>query len=484
MTDELYEQQNIAYTENGGRAYRSTGSACLDFFAAVGALRGDGISRIEQLFMRAFAENPDRAIQTAFFARDIRGGLGERKVFRTVMRFLAGVSPESVTKNLPLFSEYGRYDDLMSLFGTPCEAQVCAFIGKLLEADEKSMGMKEEITLLAKWLPSVNASNSEKRIQAKKLCKYLGVSESEYRKRLSALRSYSGVLEKCLCTGDYSFAYENQPSAAMFKYRRAFYRNDGQRYSEYLYAVKNGKKQLHASTLYPYEIIRETLKDGMSSKGRETLDLTWKALPAVANPHNAIAVIDGSGSMYVNSELPPVTVAVSLGIYFAEHNTGCFHNKFITFSQTPQLVSLKGCDIYCRARYCMSYNEVAKTDLYEVFMLLLMTAVKNKLPQSELPERLYIISDMEFNSGCTRDKTVFEDAREKFEDYGYRLPEVVYWNVESRGAHYPAIRNTKGVALVSGASPLLFGLAMEQKTTPEDFMNEVLGAERYCGIRA
>ena len=247
---------------------------------------------------------------------------------------------------------------------------------------------------------------------------------------------------------------------------------------------------MNAACIYSYEIIEQCIKPKQLPE-RQVLDATWNSLPDYTDNRNAIAVVDGSGSMYGNiGKVPgggsysPISVAVSLGMYFAERNKGAFHNKFITFSRRPQLIEIKGNDIYEKANYCMSYNEVANTDLYQVFMLLLITAVKNNIPQEELPETIYIISDMEFDKGVDLDQTVFEDAKEKYDDYGYHLPNVVYWNVDSRHQQFPVDMNEKGVALVSGCSPTIFKMAMNQNVTPESFMLETLNDERYRRIVA
>lgn len=298
------------------------------------------------------------------------------------------------------------------------------------------------------------------------------------------------VLERRLCVKDYSFRYENQPSKALFKYRNAFIRNDGIRYEQFLADVREGRLKMNAACIYSYEIIEQCIKPKQLPE-RQVLDATWNSLPDYTDNRNAIAVVDGSGSMYGNiGKVPgggsysPISVAVSLGMYFAERNKGAFHNKFITFSRRPQLIEIKGNDIYEKANYCMSYNEVANTDLYQVFMLLLITAVKNNIPQEELPETIYIISDMEFDKGVDLDQTVFEDAKEKYDDYGYHLPNVVYWNVDSRHQQFPVDMNEKGVALVSGCSPTIFKMAMNQNVTPESFMLETLNDERYRRIVA
>lgn len=319
---------------------------------------------------------------------------------------------------------------------------------------------------------------------AKRLCRLLCISEKKYRRTLSALRTRIDVLEKRLCLRDYSFDYSKQPSGAMLKYRKAFLRNDGIRYQEFIRQVLEEERSMHAGTLYPYEIVRACMSQP-SGEERQGLNATWRSLPVMEDTRNALVVMDGSGSMYLsNNGIQPVTVAISLSLYFAQQNQGHFHNHFITFSEIPRLIRIPETDITSQVRCCMSYNEVANTDLYEVFMLLLITAVKHKLSQEELPEILYIISDMEFDCGVNPDETVFEDAREKFRDYGYQLPTVVYWNVNARGEQYPVERNEQGAVLVSGASPSVFRMMISQKLTPEAFMETVLDSERYRDIVA
>lgn len=490
MITELIKEQNVTYTENGAKALYSTGNACLDLFGIAGALRMADTNRIIDLFTKAYAENKDIAMRILFYARDIRGGLGERRIFRVLLRYAAAHYSESVSKNISLVPEFGRFDDCLELLGTYCERQVMEMFKQQLLSDVKSMKNGKSVSLLAKWLPSVNASSAKTKTLAKHIARSLHMSDKQYRTMLSELRGYIDVLERRLCVKDYSFRYENQPSKALFKYRNAFIRNDGIRYEQFLADVREGRLKMNAACIYPYEIVEQCVRPKLLTE-RQALDATWNSLPDYTDHRNAIAVVDGSGSMYAGiGEVPggglysPISVAVSLGMYFAEHNKGAFHNKFITFCERPRLIEIKGNDVYEKVKYCMSYNEVANTDLYQVFMLLLIIAVKNRIPQEELPETIYIISDMEFDVGVNRDQTVFEDAKEKYEDYGYRLPNVVYWNVDSRRQQFPVDMNEKGVALVSGGSPTIFKMAMSQSVTPDSFMLETLNAERYRRIVA
>ena len=476
----------FARTENGAAAYATTMRDCLDLFSTIGALRRAPDAEIEARFLRAFAENRDLAARIAFFARDVRGGLGERRAFRVILRALAGLSPVSVQKNLANIPEYGRFDDLLALLDTPCRARMLAYIKERLDRDMTALRTGEgDVSLLAKWLPSVNASNTETVRNAKAIARALGLRKEDYRKTLSALRARIAILENSLRERDYTFDYAKQPSGAMYKYRKAFLRNDGGRYRGFLERVRAGEAKLHTGTLYPYELVASALRGEPGEAERLALDTTWKALPDFGTGEDALAVVDGSGSMYCHASPMPAAVALSLGLYFAQRNTGAFHGHFITFSERPRLVEVKGRDLYEQARYCASFNEAANTNVQAVFELILRTAVRNRLSQKELPSTLYFISDMEFDA-CTRDAdvTCFGHARKAFEARGYRLPRVVFWNVASRNLQQPVTMNEQGVALVSGCTPRLFDMVTGGVLSPYAFMLEVLNGPRYKDITA
>ena len=491
MLEYLKNEINQAFTENGGLAYETTGSDCLDLFAAVGALRQADDAEIIRRFVRAYTEDPDTAVKLLFYARDLRGGLGERRVFRVILQWMAVNAPQSVRKNLEYVAEYGRFDDLLSLLGTPCEEEMLQLVASQFRSDMEALRKDRAVSLLGKWLPSVNASNAETRLQGKRIAKALGLRECEYRKALTALRGRIRILENDLREKDYSFDYAKQPSRAMFKYRKAFMRNDGERYLEFLDAAAEGKTVLHADNVAPYELVAPILQgngiwdDALTPEEKMSLNATWAALPDFGGDENTLAVIDNSGSMYRYTDPMPAAVAMSLGLYFAEHNTGAFRNSFITFSGRPQLIELKGETFADRLRYALSFSEVANTNLEAVFDLILRAAIRNNVPQEELPSRLVIISDMEFDACVScKSSSVFNTAKERFARYGYRLPEVVFWNVASRGRQQPVTRNEQGVALVSGVTPRIFSMLAGGNLSPYSFMMEVLGSERYAKIAA
>ena len=482
MLEQLKEEANITLTENGAVTYISTRSHCLDLFGTIGAIRRSTENDIIGRFVKAYTEDKNLAMKTLFFARDVREGLGERRVFRVILNHLAKTEPESVRKNIAYIAEYGRYDDLLCLIGTPCEKDAISLIDAQLKKDIISDG---SVSLLAKWLPSVNTSNKETVRTARHLARCLGMSEAQYRKTVVALRKRLDILENRLRVTDYTFDYSKQPALAMLKYRSAFYDNDFDRYCEYLDNVKHGNAKMHTGVITPYDVIAPCFDrydmGTVSAEERNAMDVTWNALEDFGNDENALAVIDGSGSMYPRA----IAVALSLGIYFAEKNKGKFRNHFITFSKRPQLVEIKGNDIFEKVRYCSRYDEVANTNISAVFNLILKTAVKYDLPHEELPKRLYIISDMEFdecaeNAGATN----FECAKRKYAEKGYKLPEIVFWNVESRNEQQPVTMKENGVALVSGCSPRLFSMVASGELDPYKVMLDVLMSGRYAPISA
>lgn len=488
MLQFLKKEANRTLTENGAVTYATTMSDCLDLFSTAGALRGAEEAEIVRRFVRAYAENPALAMKIVFFLRDVRGGLGERRVFRTILRYLAENEQGPLLRNLENVPEYGRFDDLLTLMGTPCQKAMTDLAARRLKADAAALDAgSDNISLLAKWLPSVNASSADTVANGKRMARAMHMTDAQYRKLLSRLRAKIAILENSLRERDYTFDYSKQPARAMFKYRRAFLRNDGARYRDFMERVQTGEAALHTGTLYPYDVVAPCLREPLpGEQERAAIDATWRALPDYTAGENALVVADGSGSMYATGMSPsPAAVALSLSIYFAERSRGAFQGHFITFSESPRLVEIKGRDLCGRVRYCEGFNEVANTNLEAVFDLVLRTAVKNRLRQSDLPAALYIISDMEFdccaeNAGSSN----FANAQRRFARHGYRLPRVVFWNVASRNLQQPVTQNEQGVALVSGCSPRLFEMTVSGELSPYRYMLEVLGNERYAAISA
>ncbi|MEE3452393.1 DUF2828 family protein [Dialister sp.] len=491
MWNEMKEEANVTRTENGAKTCHSTLSGCLDFFASAGAMRQAPDAEIRDRFIRAFAENPTLAMKILFYARDIRGGLGERRLFRTILEYLGNNRPDTVRKNLSLIPFYGRYDDLLVLMDTPLFKETSCFLKEQLDSDVKALeGGKENLSLLAKWLPSINTSDPEKVRKARHLARAFGMNEKTYRKTLSALRKRLDVLEPRLCRKDYTFDYEEVPAKAILKYRAAFRKNDRKRYDRFQDKVENREAFIHTDTLLPYEIIRPLLNDYFRRRPtpyekNRTLEILWNNQKDYAGGQNALAVIDGSGSMYNGGNPLPAAVAQSLALYFAERNTGSFGNRFITFSETPQLVEIRGNTLAEKLHHISTFNECANTNLKAVFELILNAAVKHHIPQKELPEKLYIISDMEFDDCMEEgDVTNFEYAKKIFREAGCRLPQVIFWNVAGDTRQFPVTLHETGTLLVSGCHPILFRQILEGKTDPYAFMLEIAGGKRYEPVTA
>ena len=496
--DNLATEANYTRTMNGALTHGSTGDACLDFFAVAGGMRyrnrGDQI----RLFDRAYIETPDLAMKLLFYLRDVRGGMGERKLFRTLMRHVAHTWPESAAGNAKYVAEFGRWDDLLCLLDTPAQKEAVQVIRSQLERDREALERRKageedaHISLLAKWLPSDNTSSPDTRKAAEKLIAALGMNAREYRRLVTALRARIGLTERRLTAKQpEKISYEAVPAQAMLKYRGAFMRRDANRFAGYLQDVRGGVKQMHAGTLFPYEILRPFFRfDGFGGendpKGMAVLELLWKHLPGTVGNAGAISVVDTSGSMYWScGALTPALVSQAMGLYCAERCRGLFHNCLITFESVPHLVKIHGQTLRDRLKYISTLPVGGSTNLEAVFDLILNTAVRHGAKQEELPSVIYIFSDMEFNC-CMMDadETVYESARKRFESNGYKMPAVVFHNVNSWQMQAPVEANTSGTALSSGADTHMMEHKFDGNVTPMEHMLRVLNSKRYEMIHA
>lgn len=496
--DDLKTEANYTLTLNGAKTHGSTGDACLDFFAVAGGMRYRRPADQISLFDRAYIETPDLAMKLLFHLRDIRGGMGERKLFRTLLRHVAFTWPESARKNTVYIAEFGRWDDLLCLLGTPAKREAVQVIKAQLAEDEAALKRREageedaHISLLAKWLPSDNTSSPRTRKTAARLISSLGMQKREYRRLVTALRARIGLAE-CQMSRKQpeKVNYEAVPAQAMLKYRKAFDRNDGERFTRYLADVNTGRKSMHTETLFPYEVLRPFFKGcwGIGNtgiSGIETLEQLWNHLPGTVANVNAISVVDTSGSMYCSwGPLVPALISQAMGLYCAERCQGIFHNHLITFESQPHLVKVHGRTLQEKLRYISTLPWGGSTNLEAVFYLILNTAVRHRAKQQDMPQVLYIFSDMEFNC-CMRnaDRTVYENARERFLANGYRMPAVVFHNVNSWQMQTPVTAHKRGTALASGAGTHTMGYKFDGNITPMDHMLRVLNSERYAMIRA
>lgn len=489
LINAMVDDQNVTFTENGAKTFKTTKSDVLDMFSLGGAYRGRSDKDVEELFGKAFAENKDLTAKCLFYLRDVRGGQGERRFFRVASNYWSLIDPKSLKKNLKNISEYGRWDDLVNLVDSELEKPVLALIEEQFNKDMEAEG---PITLLGKWMPSENASSKETKRKAKKIRKALNLSSKEYRRALSYLRSKLDIIERYITSGQWDdIDFSRVPSNAMNKLKKAFFRHTPDEFKSYLDKVNSGESKINSSTLYPYEITSQARRSNNATEN-QTLDLQWKALPNYVGDsgQRAICVVDVSASMNscgwnVNHGVKPIDVAISLGIYFAERNTGIFKDSFLTFSNNSSLQFLKGDTISEKVRNLSKASWGMSTNIQSSFRSILDTAVRNKIRQDEMPNTIIIISDMEFNMACSiNSQTNYDSIKDKYSFYGYELPQIVFWNVKAKNDQSPVTFKEDGTALVSGFSPsILESVLSGKKLTPYDLMLDKLNSDRYKKVK-
>lgn len=469
-------------TANGAVSNTSTLNSNVDLFSKIGALRGKEDYAWE-LFSVAFSEDPNKALKILFYARDVRGGQGERQVFRSIITKLTEINPDVVRKNINLFPEYGRWDDLLVLFGTSLEDDAIEVFRNQLEKDWDS----KEPSLCAKWSPSINASNKVVRAKGRKLAKAMNLSEKVYRKGIVAIREKIGLLETKMSKKNWSdIDYSEVASVANVKFRAAFLRNDENRRREYLGKVDTGEAKMNTGTLYPYDVVRSMkVRSGWSLgfKTDQTLETAWKNLPNYleGNEHNGLVVCDTSGSMFRGlGSVDPIDVAASLAVYIAERNTGDFQDYFLTFNSNSRLMKLKGLTLKDRLTNLPWNDWGGSTNLQSAFDSILMVAVENDVSSDDMPQVVYVVSDMQFNPSNSSRLTNYEAIKSKFESRGYNLPKIVWWNVNAF-EDQPVTIHDENTCLVSGCNPNIFEQVLNS-STPEELMNKVIESDRYKAI--
>ena len=473
--DLMKEINDFTYTENGAGAYRSTGNAVLDAFGSLGGMMHSDTSSILNVFLKAFEEDEYMSMRMLFYFRDIRGGQGMRRPFRIILRYLAQNYPEYVIRNMDNILFFGRGDDYLVLLGTKCEKPMIAFIQQTLNEDVFEVRHGRSCSLLAKWLPSENTSSQETKDLANRIRRGLGMSSKEYRKMLSFLRKNIDVVERKMSANQWDeIDFNKIPSKASMIYSDAFFQHVKKNYIEYLKGLATGDSKINAGALFPVDIIHEVLDNIYHPSQKDLIVQTalWDALPNYfeGKEETGICVIDTSGSMGGQ----PLEVAVSLGMYCADKCRGPYHGKFITFSHHPQLQEIRGTNIYEKVNNIRRADWEMNTNLEAVFDLILNTAIKNNCKQSDIPAKLYIISDMQFDQATyRRNKSTFMDnMRQKYADHGYMIPAIVYWNVRaSKCGMFQQRFGDTDCCMVSGYSPSLFKAVIEG-TEYEEVINE------------
>lgn len=457
-----------ARTENNAVTNASSLDPVLDFFGLAGAMRGN-LRDARKLFSRAFSVDPQTAVRTLFYLRDIRGGQGERDLFRELYKVFQILDRDNANRLLSFIPEYGRWDDLVAVADTE---HLIAIVRRQLKADRAALYQDQPVSLMAKWLPSENASSKENRVLARALAAGLGLSNRDYRKVLVDLRLHIKLLEHKMSTGAWSeIDYGKIPSQAGRKHNKAFRRHDENRYQNFLDSAIRGETKINTGTLFTYEVF-DLLRQG----GEQTAEAMWANLPDYTNGDNALVIADTSGSMFADDA---IKVSVSLALYFAEHNTGPFHNYFMAFSDQSQLVHVRGNSLSQRLNNIETTEWGYNTNIERAFFTILDAAVKAGAEATDIPKVVYIISDMEFDN-CTTG-TNFERAEQMFTRAGFTLPHLVFWNVRARQIQTPVTKYDNHVTLISGLSQSAFRYAVEGKT-PVELMLSVINSERYAPI--
>lgn len=446
-------------TENGMVAHSTSDSKCLDLFTNISAARKMEHKDLVWMLGAALNEDPVLTWKTLFYARDVRGGQGERKVFRACLKILSRWEPENVRKNLVHVPFYGRWDDLLCLVDTDLEKDVFNLISQGLK-DPATMG------LCAKWMPRQGA------LAAKIRCA-LKMSPKVWRKTLVAATK---VVETPMCAREWDkIVFEHVPSRAAMIYRNAFAKHDETRYAEYLTQVAKGETKINAQTLYPHELTKKAL----AGEDSVTLDALWRALPNYLGEtgERILPVCDVSGSMAGE----PMDVSIGLGLYIAERNVGIFQNAFVTFHSKPTMLYAVGKTLADKARSIAQAEWGGNTNLKKTFDLILKSAQKSKVPEEQMPTTLLILSDMQFDVAC--EDTGLEMGQKAYAAAGYKFPKIVFWNLQARPGNTPIKMDDNGVCMVAGYSPsILKNLFSGKDFTPYAIFLDTVQSERYARI--
>ena len=503
MKNVLNEDYNTSITENGAVGYKSQGSKLVDLNFSTSSMRHMTESEIVDKFMDAYYENNMLAMKWLFYMSDVREGLGERRSFRIIMDYLSREFETVAIEVLHLIPDYSRWDNLIVLIecnNAHIVNEVIGIIKEQFSNDLYNMNNNKPISLLGKWLPSENASSPITKDRAKTIRQCFGLTSKQYRKSLSQLRKYLNVVECKMSAKEWSeIDYSAVPSKANLTYSNAFLRNDEERRKEYLESLKKGEAKINAGVLFPHDIVHKYKVDDNDwycyrcNNYDETLEQLWKNLKDVGNISNTLVVADGSGSMTCTidnkSSTTALDVANALAIYCGERCSGEFKDKYITFSMRPQLVDFSNAQsLKEKLEITSKHYEIANTNIEAVFDLILKTAKDNNMSQDEIPQNVLIISDMEFDH-CARYGNVrnistklFKEIESRYIEAGYKLPRLVFWNVNSRTNTIPVRENDLGVALVSGFSVNTMNMVMNGELDPYKCLIKELNKERYAPI--
>lgn len=473
-----------ALTENGAVTFATSQDPNVDLFSLIGSLSKGNSNRVNAnaLFNMAFAADPEKATRIMLWSRDIRGGGGRRQVFRDWLQHIETTQPELCALVIPFVPVYGRWDDLLVLRTGAMKDRVNTLIIEALRAGHG---------LAAKWMPRTGR-------RAVELARAMRLARPEYgdatflRRWRRDLAKLSKTVEQQMSAGQWAeINYDHVPGVAMLRYRKAFGRHDYLRYGEWLESLKKApvEKKMNVETLYPFNIVSQLANGhnrwetnyGRAAQSDALLEEQWRRLPNFIQNANILAIADVSGSMTseVQGKVRALDVAISLGLYVAEKNKGPFNGIVVNFSDKSELVHLTGKTLREKANQVAGMAWGGSTNVQAAFDNILNVALTNRVPAEDMPTHLVIVSDMEFNS-CGGRNTNLEVARMKFERAGYRLPKIVFWNVNGRQGNSPARAFDQDIALISGFSPAIMGAVLGAKhVTPVEVMEKAIMKDRY-----
>lgn len=467
MTTKFYQAMTTKdiLTENGMPTHSTSGMSLVDMFFKMGGSRNLSESALVEMFVKALGESKSHALKMIFYNRDIREGQGERKSFRIFWKYLCHNYPDIARNNIENVPFFGRWDDLLESLKSPIGKEVADYILFALKSGDK---------LCAKWMPRENKSLKK---FALLLMNFWEMSPKDYRQLLAG---NTQVVENLMCENKWGeIKYEQVPSIAIKKYRKAWYRHDEERYQNWLNSLEKGESKINAGAIFPHDIVKPLLTYSTEKNEKVQLQEQWKRLPDYVGELDFIPVCDVSGSM---SGLP-MEVCISLGLYLSERNKSRFKNHVITFSQSPKLILLKGLTLYDRIMELVRINWVMNTNLEAVFKLILFQAREWNLPQTEMPEYLIIMSDMQFDSCVTNySDTAFEMISSVYSEAGYEMPRIIFWNLRTSSG-VPVKFDQKGTALVSGFSPSVMMSLLSGEMNPLRIMFNTLNKERYERVK-
>lgn len=464
-------KNQTARTANGMKALKSTASPLVDLYSSIGAMRGKDVI---PSFVAAYVENKDLAVRIALWARDARGGAGERKVFRDIFNYLCENDIELARRVAFRIPDLGRWDDLLTAKG---DVRNLAF--ELIRA---GLEYPETAGLVAKWMPRKGEVAAELR-------KFLGMTPKQYRKTLVNL---TNVVETQMCANQWDeIDFNKVPSLASSRYKKAFNKHSV-KFKEYVAKLVKGDKTVKVNTgaVYPYDVLKGFISPYLNFSYNSTelghIQAQWDALPNFIGDASILPLVDVSGSMTTpaggynsKSKVTCLDVAVSLGLYMADKNKGKFKDTFLTFSSKPELLHLQG-NILDKVNQMSRSNWEMSTDLHKALDKILDVAKEGGVPQEEMPDTLLILSDMQFNSCIRFDHTAYEMISHKYQVAGYTMPKIVFWNLNAEYGNQPVKFDKSGVALVSGFSPALIkSITKVEEFTPEAVMMETIMSPRY-----